>query len=346
MTILAIESSCDETSASVIKDTKVLSNIISSQVAHSRFGGVVPEMASRAHCQNIAGVVKAALDYAEMEIPDCHALAVTTEPGLVGSLIVGSNYCKGLSLKFGLPVIPVNHVEGHIFSSCLQNQITFPFVALVVSGGHTALFHVESFQKYNILGSTIDDAAGEAFDKIATLLGLHYPGGPEIDKISKLGNPKTYNFPRPLLDRQGYDFSFSGLKTSVRYFLEKNFPNGVSREELPDLCASAQEAITDVLAIKTIKAATETGVRYVTVGGGVSINSRLREKMTKLAANKKIGVYFPDMEFCMDNAAMIGFLAEKKLGESNPGTYSDLTFTVRSSFMPPKRKKANNLINE
>jgi N6-L-threonylcarbamoyladenine synthase len=340
MNILAIESSCDETAASVISNSQVLSNIISSQHFHSKYGGVIPELASRAHLESISHVVREALTKAEKKIEEMNALAVTTEPGLIGSLIVGSNFAKGLSIKYNLPIIPVNHLEGHLYSGNIQDEtIVLPYIALVVSGGHTALFKVESYSKYTVLGSTVDDACGEAFDKIGTMLGLPYPAGPEIDKLAKSGNPRAYTFPRAMLHSGNYNFSFSGLKTSVRYFLEKNFPDGLPEDKLPDVCASVQEAIVDVLVKKSIDASVEYNVKHLIIAGGVSANSCLRKRATDLAKLQGIKVVVLSPEYCIDNAAMIGFLAEKRLLENGPEAYQDLTFKVSASSLRAKRKK-------
>jgi N6-L-threonylcarbamoyladenine synthase len=334
MTILAIESSCDETSVSVVRDSQVLTNIISSQYFHGKFGGVIPELASRAHLENISNITKKSISEANLSINDIDAIAVTTEPGLAGSLLVGSNFAKGLSIKYNKPIIPVNHIEGHIFSGCLQDKsIQFPFVTLVVSGGHTSLFYVDSYTKYEILGSTVDDAAGEAFDKIATLLGLQYPGGPEIDKLAKNGNPDAFKFPRAMINSNDYNFSFSGLKTSVRYFLHKTFPNGVPESEKHHLAASIQQAIVDVLVIKSINAAKEKNVKYLTIAGGVSSNSALRKDITKKAKALQIKVIAPELEYCIDNAAMIGFLAEKRISEIGLQNFKNLRFTINSSAL-------------
>jgi len=334
MLLLAIESSCDETSIAVIKDSSVLSNIISSQLFHAKYGGVIPELASRAHIQNISGILSDSLMKAKVNISDVEAIAVTTQPGLAGSLIVGSNFAKGLALKYNLPIIPVNHIEGHLYSGCLQDSsLTFPFIALVVSGGHTALFYVTSYNEYEILGLTLDDAAGEAFDKTAKLIGLQYPGGPLIDKYAKTGNPSAYNFPRSMISSHDYNFSFSGLKTSVRYFLAREFPDGLPESLLPDFCASVQEAIVDVLVKKSIKAAEEYSCNSIIIAGGVSANSRLRDKMTEFATKKKIRTVLPDMDYCMDNAAMIGFIAEKKYSELDNSHHRNFTFTVNATAL-------------
>jgi N6-L-threonylcarbamoyladenine synthase len=338
MTILAIESSCDETSAAVIENSAVLSNIISSQYFHSKFGGVVPELASRAHLKAISSVVNESLDSCGKTMADIEALAVTSEPGLIGSLIVGSNFAKALSIRYNIPVVPVNHIEGHLFSGNLQEEVPFPFISMVVSGGHTALFYVTSFTSYEIMGLTKDDAAGEAFDKTAKLLGLPYPGGPEIDKLAKSGNPKAYNFPRSMMHSGDYNFSFSGLKTSVRYFVQKEFPDGVPEEKMPDICASVQAAIVDILVHKAITAALEKKVKSIVIAGGVSANSGLRTKISEEAAKHNIKSIAPMMSYCMDNAAMIGYIASQKLKESGTEPFFDLSFKVNSNALRAKKK--------
>ncbi|MFH1051451.1 MAG: tRNA (adenosine(37)-N6)-threonylcarbamoyltransferase complex transferase subunit TsaD [bacterium] len=342
MKILAIESSCDDTSVSIVENGKVLSNVISSQHFHSKYGGVIPELASRAHLSYIYEVLTQSLKESQVKISDIDAIAVTTEPGLIGSLLVGSNFGKGLAIKYNKPIIPVNHIEGHIYSGSLQDSnVEFPYITLVVSGGHTALFYVESFSKYNILGATVDDAAGEAFDKIASMLGLPYPGGPEIDRIAMNGNPKKYNFPRSMINDHNFNFSFSGLKTSVKYFLEKEFQNNNFTTEIPDIAASLQQAIVDVLVKKTIDAAFEMNVNAIIIAGGVSANSLLREQMKSHAAKHNIQVVAPDLQYCMDNAAMVGFLAEKKLQESGIASFLNLTFRVNASSIRAKKVKRN-----
>ncbi|MCX7735732.1 MAG: tRNA (adenosine(37)-N6)-threonylcarbamoyltransferase complex transferase subunit TsaD [Candidatus Kapabacteria bacterium] len=337
MKILAIETSCDETSAAIISDGIVASNIISSQYIHNKYGGVVPEIASRSHLKAIAIVVQDALKLAKADIKDIDAIAVTTEPGLIGSLVVGSNFAKGLSIRHNLPVVPINHIEGHLFSGFINNSsLKFPFIALVVSGGHTILFEVNSFNSYEIIGQTIDDAAGEAFDKTAKLIGLDYPGGPLIDKYAKMGNPEKYKFPRPLINSNDFNFSFSGLKTSVRYFINKNFPNGVEENNFPDLCASVQEAIVDVLISKSINALKQKNLNQLVVAGGVSANSRLRGRLADISENQNIEVFIPEFQYCMDNAGMIGFIASKKIEEKGLSYYKNLTFTASPNVF--KRK--------
>jgi len=243
-------------------------------------------------------------------------------------------------VRHNLPIVPVNHIEGHIYSGCLQDSsIEFPFICLVVSGGHTAIFYVESYNKYSIVGATIDDAAGEAFDKIATLMKLPYPGGPHIDKLAKLGNPKAYDFPRSMLHSDNYNFSFSGLKTSVRYFLAKEFPDGIPEEVKPDISASVQAAIVEVLVSKTINAAKENKVKNIVIAGGVSANSGLRLAMQEAASKRKMKFTAPAMGYCMDNAAMIGFIAEKKVSELGNEYPRELTFVVSSNAIRAERNK-------
>jgi tRNA N6-adenosine threonylcarbamoyltransferase len=307
----------------------VLSNIISSQNFHTLYGGIVPELASRSHTEVISQIVNKALENAETEINEIDAIAVTTSPGLVGSLLVGSNFAKGLAIKYNLPIVPINHIEGHIFSGNLQeSDVEFPIISLVVSGGHTALFLVRSYLDYELIGSTVDDAAGEAFDKIAKMLGLGYPGGPLVDRLAKEGNASAYKFPRSMLNQNNFNFSFSGLKTSVRYFLQKEFPGGVPENVLPDICASAQEAIAEVLSIKTVKSARIHNCKTIVIGGGVSANSRLRQMLGEKAEKIHTRVILPNMEYCIDNAAMIGFVAGKKLDASGTENFTNLTFTA------------------
>ncbi len=335
MNILAIESSCDDTSIAVLNKNKVLSNVISSQTIHRDYGGIVPELASRAHINNISRLTNASLGIAGIDITNINAIAVTSEPGLMGSLIVGSSFAKGLSLKYNLPLVPINHIEGHIYSGCLEDEtLVFPFISLVVSGGHTSLFLVESYSDYRIIGMTKDDAAGEAFDKIAKLMGLGYPGGPIIDKLAKEGNPREYDFPRSMINSDDFDFSFSGLKTSVRYFIQKNFEFPLNELDKKNIAASVQAAIVDVLKHKTYQAAKKYKVKNIVIGGGVSANSLLRKLFQELET-KGYKIVLPKMEYCIDNAAMIGFLANKKIENSN-NKYKDLTFKVSSRPMRSK----------
>ncbi len=340
MKILGIETSCDETSAAIIQNGKTLSNIISSQTIHKYFGGVVPEIASRIHLQIISKVVNDALNEANIDIKEIDGIAVTTQPGLIGSLLVGTNFAKGISLKYAKPLIPVDHIEGHIYSGFLEkHDVKFPFITLVVSGGHTILFLVNSFMDYKIIGATRDDAAGEAFDKIGKLLGLEYPAGGKIDKLARKGNPNKYEFPRGLINSNDFDFSFSGLKTSVRYFIEKNFGDfsKITEDILCDLCASVQEAIVDVLVAKSIKALEQYDIQNLVIAGGVSANSRLRTKIQELAQKKGFNVIIPQIQYCMDNAAMIALIGELKL--QNEGKERFFRYDITANSTPIRSRK-------
>lgn len=337
MTILAIESSCDETSTAVLENSVVLSNVISTQFFHKKFGGVIPELASRAHLRTISNLTEEALIQAGKTINQIDAIAVTREPGLIGALVVGSNFAKGLALRYNLPIVPINHIEGHLYSGGIEKELEFPYVSLVVSGGHTAIFYVKSYNEYEIMGLTKDDAAGEAFDKTAKLLGLPYPGGPHIDKLAKQGNSKAYDFPRAMINSNDYNFSFSGLKTSVRYYIAKNFHDGVPKELIPDFAASIQAAIVDVLVHKAIKAAIEKAVKTVVVAGGVSANSELRDKLAIAADKHNKKSVVPEINYCMDNAAMIGFLAQKKI-EDKSKNFFDFSFAVSARALRAKKK--------
>lgn len=338
MKILAIESSCDETAASVIENGKVRSNIIYSQTEHNKYGGVIPEIASRAHLRTINAVVSEALSKGDYKLNELQAIAVTVAPGLSGSLLVGANFAKGLALRLKIPVIPINHIEGHLFSGFLSSDtLEFPFVSLVVSGGHTSIFYVSSFSEFTVLGSTRDDAAGEAFDKTAKMLGLGYPGGPLMDKIARKGNPSYIQFPRALNNHDSLVFSYSGLKTSVRVFLQREFPDGVPEDKLPDICASIQEAIVEPLIKKSLYAVKKYSVNHLVVAGGVSANSRLRSRL--LQESKKVSVIIPELEYCIDNAAMIGYLAERKMINNDFYQNLELEFTVNSSALRAAKKE-------
>ncbi len=328
-TVLALETSCDETAAALIREQRVLSSVLHSQTLHHRYGGVVPELASRAHLQHIVPIVRQALAQAGVEIEAVDAIAVTTHPGLIGSLLVGVNFAKGLALRLRRPLIPVNHLEGHIFSGFLEDpELSFPFLALVVSGGHTALFWVEDLDRIRLIGSTRDDAAGEAFDKSASLLGLGYPGGPAIDRLAAHGNPQAFRLPRALLHESSFDFSFSGLKTALRGLLQQRFPHGVPAELLPDLCASVQAAIVEVLVHKTIRAARLYRAQRLVVAGGVAANSALRRHMQEAAGQLGIRLILPRLHYCLDNAAMIGLVAHEKLRRLGPAAFRCLTITA------------------
>ena len=309
MLILGIESSCDETAAAVVKDGKMLSNVIASQIkAHSKYGGVVPEIASRKHIEAINPVIEQALSNAGIGFKDIEGIAVTRGPGLIGSLLIGLATAKALAYALDIPFVGVNHLEGHITAAFLADKVPqIPFAALVVSGGHTNIYQVLNYHDFQLLGQTRDDAAGEAFDKAAKLLNLGYPGGVVIDKIAKSGNPKAVAFPRAMKDSP--DFSFSGLKTSLLTILKKR-GRDFSAEELPDLVASYQEAIVDVLVEKTMRAVRDNDIRQVVVCGGVAANGRLREKFAEVAAKNKIDLFIPPVILCTDNAAMIAAIGE------------------------------------
>ncbi len=318
MLLLAIETSCDDTAASVLEGPRrVLSSVVSSQEeVHRRYGGVVPELASRRHMENIVPVVRAALAEAGVGIEDIDAVAVTRGPGLVGSLFVGLMMGKAIAFARRLPFVGVNHLMGHLLAVFLEREVPFPFVGLVVSGGHTSLYLVKGFLDYQVLGETRDDAAGEAFDKVAKLLGLGYPGGPIIDRLAREGDPHSIAFPRPMLD-EGFSFSFSGLKTAVRNFIVSH-PD--YKRKLADVAASFQEAVCDVLVGKTVRASKTYGVKRIVVSGGVASNSRLRERFLEEAQREGLKVYFPSPHFCTDNAAMIALAGYEllKAGRRDP----------------------------
>ena len=332
MTILGIESSCDETSAAVISDGVLQSNIISSQYFHTSYGGVVPELASRAHLQSIVPIIRSALAEAGCSMRDVQAVAATQGPGLIGSLLVGLNTGKAIASARGIPFIPIHHIEAHMFSAFLhETPPAMPFLCLVVSGGHTLLTAVDDLDSYRILGSTIDDAAGEAFDKVAKMLGLGFPGGPHIERLGRAGNGSAIAFPRPLMDSGDFQFSFSGLKTAVLYHLRKRAAGQpvappVTGPELADICASFQQAIVDVLVGKTCRAAEEYGLRDITLAGGVSANSALRETLVQRATSLGKRVFVPQMDFTTDNAAMVAGLAYLKLQRGARGTLSAPAF--------------------
>ncbi|MFZ4634373.1 MAG: tRNA (adenosine(37)-N6)-threonylcarbamoyltransferase complex transferase subunit TsaD [Saprospiraceae bacterium] len=306
VTILAIESSCDDTAAAVIRDGRVLSNIIANQEVHRLYGGVVPEVASRAHQANIVPVVDAALKQAKVRIADLQAIAFTRGPGLLGSLIVGVSFAKALALSADIPLIEVHHMQAHVLAHFAEApHPPFPFLCLTVSGGHTQIVQVNGFHHMDILGQTLDDAAGEAFDKAGKMLGLGYPAGPLIDKLAQNGQAV---FPLPEAATPGLQFSFSGLKTAIRYFLRDHVaaqPDFVE-QRLPDICASVQQAIVGILLKKIRKAARQTGIRHVAIAGGVSANSALRNGLQTLGQQEGWTTYIPAFEYCTDNAAMIG----------------------------------------
>jgi len=304
--ILAIESSCDETSAAICNDGKIVSNIIATQKIHEQYGGVVPELASRAHIQNIVPVVKAALQTSNIQLDSVDAIAFTQSPGLIGSLLVGSQFAKSLSLALDKPLISVHHMQAHVLSNLIDDpKPDFPFLCLTVSGGHTQIVLCHSPTQMKVIGETIDDAAGEAFDKSAKLLGLPYPGGPLIDKYAREGHPKKFSFPEP--NTAGLDFSFSGLKTAFLYFVreQSTIDTDFTGKNRNDLCASIQHTIVNILLKKLRKASEQTGINEIAIAGGVSANSGLRNAVTEEAKKSGWNVYIPPLRYCTDNAAMI-----------------------------------------
>lgn len=311
ITILGIESSCDDTSAAVLENTVLLSSVIASQAVHEKYGGVIPELASRAHQQNIVPVVDTALKNAGKTIDKIDAIAYTRGPGLLGSLMVGSSFAKGLSISHNIPLVEVNHLHGHILSPFVTipdkeaSQPKFPFLALLVSGGHTQIVKVSSPFEMEILGTTIDDAAGEALDKCSKVMGLPYPGGPVIDRLAKQGDRKAFSFAKPHVD--GYNYSFSGLKTSFLYTLRDKVgqdPNFI-QENLEDLCASLLYTVVDILVAKLIKASKDSGIKEISIGGGVAANSVLRQRILDEGEKRGWKTYIPELKFTTDNAAMI-----------------------------------------
>src|SRR6188768_2731039 len=337
--ILAIESSCDETSAAICRDGKILSNIIAGQKVHEQYGGVVPELASRAHIQNIIPVVDAAMKKAGSDISDIDAIAFTQSPGLIGSLLIGSQFAKSLALSLNKPLIAVHHMQAHVLANLIDDpKPSFPFLCLTVSGGHTQIVLCESPTQLKVIGETIDDAAGEAFDKSAKLLGLPYPGGPLIDKYARDGNANRFQFPEPQIP--ALDFSFSGLKTSILYFLQnagkshiykeqflatEDEKNKFIKENLNDLCASIQQRIVSILLNKLKKASIETGIKDICIAGGVSANSGLRKALEETGKKNNWNTFIPAFEYCTDNAGMIAITAYYKFLE---GQFSDLTVSA------------------
>ena len=319
--ILAIESSCDDTSAAVLRGNKVLSNIVASQKIHQKYGGVVPELASRAHQQNIIPVVSVALEDANIDKKDLSAVAFTRGPGLLGSLLVGTSFAKSLSMSLKVPLIEINHMQAHILAHFIddeQMQVPeFPFLALTISGGHTQLVLVKDYFDMEILGETLDDAVGEAFDKTAKILGLTYPGGPLIDKYAKEGDASKFNFPIPKVD--GLNFSFSGLKTNILNFITKESCNDENfvRDHMNDICASVQSTIVAILMQKVELALAKYEVKALAIGGGVAANSAIRSAVLNFKNTHDVNVHIPKFEFCTDNAAMIGIAAYFKYQSEN-----------------------------
>lgn len=314
--ILGIESSCDDTASAVIQNNKILSNVIANQKVHQNYGGVVPELASRAHQQNIVPVVNEAIQQAGISKDKISAVAYTRGPGLMGSLLVGSSFAKSLSASLNIPLIEINHMQAHILAHFIEdaneNPPEFPFLCLTVSGGHTQIVKVNDYFEMKLLGETIDDAAGEAFDKAGKVLGLDYPSGPIIDKLAKEGNPEKFKFSKPKVDE--FNFSFSGLKTAILYFIQKETkgnPNFI-QENLNDLCASIQKTIVDILMEKIIAASEKTGINQIAIAGGVSANSEIRNRLNKLAESGNYKTFVPKFEYTTDNAAMIAMVGQLK----------------------------------
>ncbi|MDR6196592.1 tRNA (adenosine(37)-N6)-threonylcarbamoyltransferase complex transferase subunit TsaD [Siphonobacter sp. SORGH_AS_0500] len=327
MVLLAIESSCDESSAAVLIDGQIRSNIVATQLIHQQYGGVVPELASRAHQQHIVSVVQEALAQAKVTKKDLNVIAFTRGPGLLGALLVGTSFAKSLAMGLNIPLVDVHHMQAHVLAHFLQTpHPAFPFLCLTVSGGHTQIVLVRDYLDMEVIGETQDDAVGEAFDKTAKLLNLPYPGGPLIDKYAKEGNPER--FPFPAVDTPGLSYSFSGIKTAILYFLKKETaqnPNFIE-ENLADICASVQAALVRTLLTKLKRAARETGIREIAIAGGVSANSGLRKELQETGDKLGWNVYIPDFEYCTDNAAMIGMAGYYKAvrGEFCPQTVSPL----------------------
>lgn len=325
--ILAIESSCDDTAAAVLLNDKVLSNVVANQEIHQQYGGVVPELASRAHQQNIVPVVHAALHQANIDKNEVSAIAFTRGPGLLGSLLVGTSFATSFALGLDIPLIDINHMQAHILAHFIDekgyDKPTFPFLALTISGGHTQIVRVDNYFEMTVLGETIDDAVGEAFDKSAKLMGLTYPGGPLIDKYAALGNPKAFPFTKPKVG--GLDFSFSGLKTQIMYFLQNNSQKNPDfiKEKLNDICASIQHTIIKIIMDKLEKAVKETGITQIAIGGGVSANKGIRQTLKEAEKTKGWKTFLPKFQYTTDNAAMIGIAGYLKFKEE---------YTAQSGF--------------
>lgn len=331
--ILGIESSCDDTSAAIIQGNKILSNIAANQEIHNEYGGVVPELASRAHQQNIIPVVEKSLSKANIQQKDISAVGFTRGPGLLGSLLVGTSFAKSLSMSLNVPLIEVNHLQAHILAHFIDDANSmppkFPFLCLTVSGGHTMIVLVKDYFDMEIIGKTIDDAAGEAFDKIGKIFDLDYPAGPIVDRLAKTGDKNSFKFNKPKLEH--YDYSFSGIKTSVLYFIQKEVKKNPAfiKENLADLCASVQKSIVEILMDKLEKASRELNINEVAIAGGVSANSGLREAMQQNAEKLGWNIYIPKFEYTTDNAAMIAMVAKLKFDR---GEFSDLSVSATARY--------------
>ena len=334
MIVLGIDTSCDDTSAGIVENGQcALSNVVHSQIKlHHPHGGVVPELASREHLRNIMPVVKESLSRANVRMNELDGIAVTVGPGLVGSLLVGLYYAKGMSYVHNIPLVATNHLEGHILSIFLEKEFPlFPFVALTVSGGHTSLYHVKGYGQYTQIGQTLDDAAGEAFDKVAKILGLGYPGGVAIEKLALEGYGNRIKFPRAYLSNDSLDFSFSGLKTAVSLYVKKWYDNQIESRKVTfaDIAASFQKAVVDVLVSKVMKARKKMNVKSIMIAGGVACNNRLRTKLLEAASSEGIQIFFPRLEYCTDNGAMIAAAGYHRLLH---GEKCDFTVDVRSKY--------------
>jgi len=332
--ILAIESSCDDTSAAVLCNNKVISNIVATQKIHEEYGGVVPELASRAHQQNIVPVVHQALTKANIDKKQLSAIAFTRGPGLMGSLLVGTSFAKSMALGLNIPLIEVNHMQAHILAHFISGEDSpspsFPFLAMTISGGHTQIVLVNDYFDMEILGETLDDAVGEAFDKSGKILGLPYPGGPLVDKYAQFGDPKKFTFPKPKVD--DLNFSFSGLKTSILYFIQRETqknPNFIE-ENLNDVCASIQYTIIEILMDKLKKAVKRTGINQIAIGGGVSANSGIRSALKNAEKKYQWSTYIPKFEYCTDNAAMIGIVGYYKYKKQ---MFSEQDITAKARYI-------------
>jgi len=330
--ILAIESSCDDTGVAILHNDKVLSNVVANQEIHSQYGGVVPELASRAHQQHIVPVIDQALKLAKIDKKQLNAIAFTMGPGLMGSLLVGSSFAKSMALALGIPLLGVNHMQAHILAHFIkdddQQKPLFPFLCLTISGGHTQIVKVIDFFSMKVIGETLDDAVGEAFDKSAKLLGLDYPGGPLVDKYAQLGDPNAFDFPEPKT-KNPLDFSFSGLKTSILYFIQKQVKKNPSfiAENLNDICASIQSTITSILIKKLVAAAKQTGISHIAIAGGVSANSEIRKVLMEAEEKYDWKTYIPKFEYTTDNAAMIGIVAYYKFLDQQ---FEDLSVSAQA----------------
>lgn len=331
MLILCIESSCDETAAAVVRDGReMLSNVVASQVdVHARYGGVVPELASRKHVEAISVVINSALEEADVTLEQIEGIGVTQGPGLVGALLVGLSTAKAMAWHLDIPLAAVHHMEGHILAPMLEQGPDFPFLALAVSGGHTHLYRVDGIGQYKTLGQTLDDAAGEAYDKVAKLLGLGYPGGVQIDRLAAKGDPEAIKFPRPMLHKPNLDFSFSGIKTAVLQYVEK-CEKPITEKHMENIAASFQAAVVEVLTRKTLRAAEMEGLSRIVVAGGVACNSGLRKRFSELSSKNNLEVYFPSPALCGDNAAMLGVPADFYLEN---GRHADNKINAVSSWV-------------